>query len=324
MHSTSLQLKVTTLPVDFLLDKKRINADELQVRFAGGGRRIFDKNGYRCKVVNGLEVEVLADLPPTDDQLEDFHSRFGSLRDYTMDLFHPRLTASFLDRLHELFPQLSHIKTPQEFFIWYRKQPNSNELRHIVDIVSHKMCTKQMFMNHESAIMKKLRLEYSTKTSDGNNCKTHRKHGSILSIGVRMFQTYFVHPSRSIGRDTHKEVIYNRCLKRPMKGVLNVMKVTVNSHGYDGYLGRCANHPSLVKEHLANNRAATDLWTTEELSLQQFLEAKAQQGPIMDIMEVLQEWNTTDKRPKEISVSSTSSTSSTASPLTQSVSTNVG
>ena len=109
-----------------------------------------------------------------------------------------------------------------------------------------------------------------------------------------------------------------------MKGVHNVIEVTVTSHGYDGYLGCCANHPGLLKEQVENEQAATNLKTTEELSLQRFLEAKAQQGTITDIMALLQEWNTTDKRPKEISVSSTSSTSSTASPLTQSVSTNVG
>ena len=160
--------------------------------------------------------------------------------------------------------------------------------------------------------------------SDGNNCKTHRKHGSILKLGRRMYQTYMVDPCRSTGWDAHSEVIYNRFLKRPMKGVINVIKVTVPSHGYDGYLGRCANHPGLVKEQVENEQAATNLKTTEELSLQHFLEAKRKQGVITDFMAVLQEWHTTDKRPKEISVSSTSSTSSTASPLTQSVSTNVG
>ena len=223
--------------------------------FTGGGRRNFDKNGYPCKVVNGLEVEILADLPTTDDQLEDFHSRLGSQRDYIIDLWHPCLTASFVGKLYECVPELCEIKTPQEFVTWYRKQPNSNKLRRIVDIVFHKMCTKQMFMNHESAIMKKLRLEYSTKTSDGNNCKIHRKHGSILSMGRRMFQTYMVDPCRSTGRDAHLEVIYNRFLKRPMKGVLNVIKVTVTSHGYDRYLGRCANHPGLVKEQVENKQA---------------------------------------------------------------------
>ncbi len=317
MHSTSLQIKVTVIPVDFLLDKKRLKPKELQDRYARGGRRIFDKNVYESKIVNGKEVEVLLDLPPTDDQIEDFHARIGSLRDYTIDLWHPRIRASFRERLHKCLPELSGIKTLQDFLQWYRKQPNSNALRRIVDMVSHQMFTKQMFMTMEDAIMKKVGIEYSTKTSDGNNCKTHRKHGSILSIGTRMKQTYFIDPIRATGRDAHLEVIYNRSLKSPMRGVVSVKKVTVHSHGFDGFLGRCANHPGLVKEQVENERAATNLKTTEELSLQQFLEAKAQQGGTMDIMALLQEWNTTDKRPMEISVSSTSSTSSTLSVSTE-------
>ena len=139
-----------------------------------------------------------------------------------------------------------------------------------------------------------------------------------------MKQTYIIDPIRSTGRDAHLEVIYNRSLKSPMRGVVSVIKVTVQSHGFDGYLGRCANHPGLVKEQVENERTAANLKTKEELSLQHFLEAKAQQGGTMDIIALLQEWNTADKRPMEISVSTTSLTSSTASPLTQLVSTNVG
>lgn len=319
-----MQIKVTCIPVDFLLDKKRLKKKELSDRFSyGGGRRIFDKNVPATKMVNGKLVEVFPDLPVAVGDplgLEDFETRISTFRDYTMDLWHPRLRAAFQERIQKCLPELHDIKTIYDFLQWYQDEPYCNNVRRIVDIVSHKMFTKQMFITMEGAIMKKLSLEYSTKTSDGHNCKTHRKHGSILSIGTRMKQTYFIDLIRAKGRDAKFEVVYNRCLKKPMKGVVDVKKVSVSSHGYDGWLGRCEGHPDLIKDQIREQQASANLKTIEERSLEQFLEGKAQEGGTMDIAALLQEWHATDKKPREISVSSTSSTDS---PLTQSVSTQV-
>jgi hypothetical protein len=316
-----VQIKVTSIPVDFLLDKKKLKVKELSDRFSyGGGRRIFDKNVPETKMVNGKQVEVVTELPEAVDPMEDFGIRLSSLRDFTMDLWHPRLRAAFLERIQKCLPELHDIKTIYDFLQWYRDQPYGNNVRRIVDIVSHKMFTKQMFITMETAIMEKLGLEYSTKTSDGHNCKTHRKHGSILSIGTRMKQTYFIDLIRATGRDSKLEVVHNRLLKSPMKGVVDVISVSKETHGYDGWLGRCAGHPDLLKGQIEAQQAAAKLKTSEERSLEQFLEAKAQEGGTTDITALLQEWHKTDKKPREISVSSTSSTDS---PLTQSVSTQV-
>jgi hypothetical protein len=317
-----VQIKVTSIPVDFLLDKKKLKDKELSDRFSyGGGRRIFDKNVPETKMVNGKLVEVLTELPvAVGDQMEDFETRISTLRDFTIDLWHPRLRAAFHERIQKCLPELHDIKTIYDFLQWYREQPYGNNVRRIVDIVSHKMFTKQMFITMEGAIMEKLGLEYSAKTSDGHNCKTHRRHGSILSIGTRMKQTYFIDLIRATGRDSKMEVVYNRLLKTPMKGVLKVIEARKETHGYDGWLGLCAGHPDLLKEQIEAQQAAAKLKTSEERSLEQFLEAKAQEGGTTDITALLQEWHATDKKPREISVSSTSSTDS---PLTQSVSTQV-
>jgi hypothetical protein len=317
-----VQIKVTSIPVDFLLDKKKLKERELSDRFSyGGGRRIFDKNVPETKMVNGKPVAVLTELPvPDGSSMQDFETRVSALRDFTMDLWHPRLRAAFLERIHKCLPELPGVNTIFDFLQWYINEPYGNKVRRIVDIVSHKMFTKQMFITMEGAIMAKLGLEYSTKTSDGHNCKTHRKHGSILSIGTRMKQTYFIDLIRATGRDAKLEVVYNRKLKSPMKGVVDVIKVTVHTHGYDGWLGRCTGHPDLLKDQIEAQQAAAKLKTIEERSLEQFLEAKAQEGGTMDITALLQEWHATDKKPREISVSSTSSTDS---PLTHSVSTQV-
>ncbi len=315
-----MQIKVTSIPVDFLLDKKRLKENELSDRFSfGGGRRIFDKNVPETTTVNGKLVEVLTDLPVAADQMKDFETRVSGLRDFTMDLWHPRLRAAFQERIQKCLPELHDIKTIYDFLQWYQDEPYGNNVRRIVDIVSHKMFTKQMFITMEGAIMAKLGLEYSAKTSNGKNCKTHRKHGSILSIGTRMKQTYFIDLIRATGRDAKMEVIYNRKLTSPMKGVVDVIKVSVSTHGYDGWLGRCINHPDLLKDQIEAHQAAAALQTIEERSLEQFLQGKAQEGGTINITALLQEWHATDKRPREISVSDSSSTS-TASRLTQSVS----
>jgi len=318
-----VQIKVTSIPVDFLLDKKKLSDKELHDRYSyGGGRRIFDKNVPVTKMVNGKLVEVLKKLPvAVGVEMEDFGARISSLRSFTMDLWHPRLRAAFLERIQQCLPELpDDVKDIFCFLQWYKDQPYGNNVRRVVDIVSHKLFTKQMMITMEGAIMKKLGLEYSTKTSDGHNCKTNRRSGSIGSIGTRMKQTYFIDLIRATGRDAKLEVVYNRRLKSPMKGVVDVRKVYVSSHGYDGWLGRCIGHPDLLKDQIGAHQDAAKLKTIEERSLEQFLEAKAQEGGTVNITAVLQEWHATDKKPREISVSSASSTDS---PLTHSVSTQV-
>ena len=88
-----------------------------------------------------------------------------------------------------------------------------------------------------------------------------------------------------IGRNDHKEVIYQRQLVKPMEGVVQVIKVTTQSHGYDGYMGICVGHPNMLA--IQNVKAAEKV---SQRSLLEFLEEKAKQGSDMSASDILAVW----------------------------------
>ena len=89
-----------------------------------------------------------------------------------------------------------------------------------------------------------------------------------------------------VGRETHHEVCYERNLKKPKNGVVEVLKVTKASHGFDGFLGICVGHPKLMA---IQNVAAQE--TLNHGSLLDILRAEAKKENSMTLQDILAVWD---------------------------------
>ena len=96
---------------------------------------------------------------------------------------------------------------------------------------------------------------------------------------------------RQIGRDIHKEVIYLRLLKNKKLafGVVRVEKVTIESHGFNGYLGFCEGHPQLTLMAIRNEKQLPQL--AEEATLESFMREQSAKSSDMTVSELLEMWN---------------------------------
>ena len=114
---------------------------------------------------------------------------------------------------------------------------------------------------------------------------------------------------------TKKEIIYTRRLQaKILQGVVQVVKVTLTSHGYDGYLGLCVGHPSLMESTIASSKL------TEEISFMQYMMRQAKQGCTMTAQELMDSWKEASPTPAEVSITTDASTASTLTTLTPPVS----
>ena len=75
-------------------------------------------------------------------------------------------------------------------------------------------------------------------------------------------------------RQTWKEILYVRELKAPQKGVVKVVKVAVETHGYEGYVGLCEGHPDLLVDTTEKNEAEPE----KQTSLLDFLKKQKEEG----------------------------------------------
>ena len=119
---------------------------------------------------------------------------------------------------------------------------------------------------------------------------------------------------REIGRTVHHEVIYIRVLKEQKRkgGVLSIIKVNVESHGYGGYLGLCEGHPQLLQMSRNQPPARED---TIQASLIPYLEKLAKDGSKMTAEDILAVW--TKRRPtEEVNVNAVSDQGSVSSVTT--------
>ena len=132
-----------------------------------------------------------------------------------------------------------------------------------------------------------------------------------------MENTVYLHTllsTRDIGMRYHKEVIYQRSIRadRLKKGVLLVEKVTVASHGFDGYIGFCQGHEWLIKKGIQAARDQPSYQTSSDM-LSFFQQAAAHGMSATAAMEEWQEKNRTT--PSVVSVQ-TSGDNSTVSTIT--------
>jgi hypothetical protein len=229
-----------------------------------------------------------------------------------MDLGLPRIKETWKTRFDSCFGDDAEYSTVggfDDFLNIYRTQPYNNKRRSDVHVVCNEMWgSGNCFVEIEQVVMRKMKIKYTDTLVSGAKCLTKRKHGSIKSMYVRMKQTYFIDALRLAGLKCYKEVVYKRHLKNPMEGIIDVVKVTKASHGYDGWLGLAVGHPQLLDKQVITP-------TRHEGNLMVYLHEKLKSGTSMTTAQLLEEW---EKEKKEDMVVSVSDESSTSSPLTES------
>lgn len=308
----------TEIPRDFVVDKENLNESELNVRFSyAQGRRIFDKNIPEVRKIGdgsgGMrELKVQAELPPVENDREDFLLRHQNLRSCVIDMWYPRIGHIWIEGFHRV-TQDKHkgkVNSVEDFLVMYRQSaPDCKEMRRLVDTVQHRMITKQQMMQCEQSIMHKMLLKYLDVLANGKSCLTNRKHGSILIIGNRVKQSKWCAQIRTVTFVTRGEAIYHRGksfdkegkLRNVQKGVVEVFKTTHEEWGYDGWMGVSAGHFTQLKKQ----KESQDLAAKSCLPLMQWLDQKIKEGTTKNTDELLKEYRATtctDSKPAVISV----------------------
>jgi hypothetical protein len=309
------QIAETLIPRDFIKDKNQLTKAEVEARFGVAGRYLFNKSQRTAQDEENGNPAAIPAVPNGLTASEDFAIRIRELRKFVMDMILPRLRETWLCRFLACVPneEYANVKSFEDFLYIYRTQPYHSKRRSDVNIVCNEMWGQgHCFVEIEREIMAKLKLKYTDTLVGGEKCKTRRKSGSIKGLTNRMKQTLFCDLLRHIGRDKYMEVIYNRYMKTPMKGVVKVIKVTKMSHGFDGYLGLCDGHPGL----LVLDKTVITPKRTPALTLHEYLVEKVKSGSVKTTAEHLEEWE--KEQGNKNMVVSVSVQDSTASPLTDS------
>jgi hypothetical protein len=301
------------------LDKENLTDQELQERF------LFANGGELFNKMPGAPRELPQGVAP----MEDFRNRIGCYRKFAIDLSVPRLMATFEINAPKanrgMFPGLV---TLDHYLRAYRlegghQSQSQNKMRGMVKTLTNDIWGSEALDSIETEVMSITRVKYIDQLVKTNAViKTRRRTGSIRVLVQRCKQTYICNRFRYVGRE-HKEVIYSKNPNKKMsdgslkipKDVLRVIKVTVFSHGYDGYMGLTNGHWSLIDT--TTTIVAKEL--EKEMLERLLVEAQkgptqtteAQKGPAPTMEALLLFWNThKSTRPIEVSVGSTKSLSS--------------
>ena len=120
-----------------------------------------------------------------------------------------------------------------------------------------------------------------------------------------------------MGRKLHKEVLHERWLKekKPHQGVVKVIKVTAESHGFNGFIGLCVGHKDLVRDVLESSAITKSELPLDlkKLDLETFIRDRMSTNNT--IAAVMDEWE--KLKNKENVVVSLGSSPSVDSPLTE-------
>ena len=243
--------------------------------------------------------------------IQEFANKLDALRTFLQDLGMPRIKEMFEVRAAAHNHGFPHCKTLEDFLQAYRTDPYDNKMRALVFYLCNDLWGKGLFIVIEKLIMDKLKLKYSNELVGKKPVKTRHRSGSIKVMLVRMKQTYFIERFRQIGFDLYHEVIYKRnMLVNRNQGVVQVVKVTKESHGYNGYLGLCVGHPSLLDKQTLTPKQPN---VSGQNDLLQYIADEAQKGSSMTASDILAAWtkrqpessfttNVTTAQPAEVTV----------------------
>lgn len=270
----------TQIPIDFIIDKKdSIRDSELEQRFLRvNGCEVFQKEKR-----NSIGAPQGASPDNGNGSLlKEFRGRYLNLRDFIIDLCLSRLREIFRQNAFKVYGDAyPHCSSIDDYVSEYRTGVYDNAKRGTIFGLCNRIWGKECCAQIETMVMNQMKLKYTNFLSSGNSPKTNRKGGSIGVMINRCRQTFFVErlryvwrvsvffgfnqalknssSLRSVGRLVHKEILYSKKNKTKRlddgtvvnilpKGVVKIVKVTYASHGYDGYLGICMGHKTLVDD----------------------------------------------------------------------------
>jgi hypothetical protein len=328
LNHLPVQIMWTYLPWDFILDKKVYKRLELENRFAyEQGCKIFCKDDpSHLGSADQRTTEV-----GTGDQLlpmVKFQKHCNAIRQLLIDLALPRMREFFRMRAEQMklqmggeFLNCNHV---EDYNRAYATGPYDNRTRAMVNFLSNELWGDDYFQFLEKQVMDLAKIKYVNVLCGGETPvtpPTKRKTGSIAKIYKRMKQTYFNDLLRHTGKSTHCEVLYARKLRKPMKGVRDVVPVTKETHGFNGYIGYCDGHSRYATEQIVVPNAIVP--DTTASSLLKCLNELVQMGSQFSASEILDHWKKEQVQcgngvPNEVLVTDQSSTSSstTSGPTT--------
>jgi hypothetical protein len=208
------------------------------------GWKIFAKDK-----VDGVSTTVAV---PSNNILEDFESRVGNLRTLLLELAQPRTQDVWTSRFTRAYPEYTFaggrkVLCPDDFVDAYATEAYDNQMRGMVNFVQNSMWgnSNAWAVRVEKKVMQMLKLRYSKVNCLNEKLKKVHLGGSIKQAIVRQKQSKYVNRFRKAGKKFHQEILYKRKVQLP-KDVVRVVQATFQSHGFNGLIGICAGHPSLL------------------------------------------------------------------------------
>lgn len=231
---------MTIVPRDFFVNKKKLTAHELQVRFAKVGWDLFYKRHAGDKPPKCPAIDLIA----------DFEIRLENLRIMILGHVSPRVEGIFIARFEQLFSGYTFrggrkVTSTESLLSAIILEPYDNKMRGMIHTVQNTLWGNNTWaVLLEKKTMQVIGLEYSDlhlnekpkNTHDGDSIK-----GAIIKLKNQMI----VQRIKRGVQKYHHEVLYKRNVGIS-KGVLNLVSATISSHGFNGWVGQCAGHPDLV------------------------------------------------------------------------------
>lgn len=183
-----LQVSVTKIPLDFLLDKANLTAFELETRFKLYGD-IFNKDALKAGNQEAAAVPALV-------LLQEYKQRNAALWIMALDLADPRLKEIFRIRARKVFgKKYPHCDSLEQYLMEYKTGIYNNDKRQMVNVLCNQMWSKECMAFIEKMVMDRLGLEYENiliASGQKKVPKTRRTSGSFKGMFGRQRQTNFV------------------------------------------------------------------------------------------------------------------------------------
>ena len=190
------------------------------------------------------------------DLAKDFEKRCYSLREMIIGLAKPRSRSVWAARFNARYPEYTYsggkkVTCPDDFIEAILNEPYDNEMRGMIFYIQVTLWGKgnSYALQIESKIMQLCKLKYMDDYCDlekENWPKKKHQGGCIKTMLVRLKQSSFVNKFRRVVREQQNERLYHRNVGTS-KEIKAVQRVTVKSHGFNGWLGLCEGHPDLEK-----------------------------------------------------------------------------
>ena len=213
----------------------------MQVRFGAVGWKFFHK------VQDGDSDPQI----PGENLLAKFVERLGNLRHMVIGFVGPRIERIFVLRFTDMYPDFTFaggrkVTSIESFIAAIITADYGNSMRAMVHSTQNNLWGNNTWaVKLEAKVMQVIGLEY-TGTYLVKTPKKNHDGNSVKDAIVKCKNTLIVQKIKRAVLKYHKEVLYKRNVGISNL-VLELVPATLDSHGFNGWVGQCAGHPKLVE-----------------------------------------------------------------------------